>query len=99
MRAGGAGPGTARVRVRRGSGCECGSGNGCECGSGNDCVNCGFLATSDVCSRCKDPVGASEPSLKHPNTPMSDNLPKMRIHFVENTYLMQNIVIRCVFYP
>ena len=44
-------------------------------------------------------VSTSVSSSKHPNTPMSDNLPKMRIHFVENTYLMQNIVIRCVFYP
>ena len=44
-------------------------------------------------------VDAFVPSLKRPNTPMSDNLLKMRIHFAQNACLMQNIFIRCVFYP
>ena len=41
-----------------------------------------FPAASSFSGGHMDPVGASAPSLKRPNTPMSDNLLKMRIHFV-----------------
>jgi len=50
-------------------------------------------------SRRMGSVDASVPRLIRLNTSMSDNLLKMRIHFVQNAYLMQNIFIRCVFYP
>ena len=33
------------------------------------------------------------------NTPMSDNLSKRRIHYAENTLIMQIIVISCVKCP
>ena len=82
-----AGAGVGAVRGRRGSG------RGCGCGSVSGCMTCGFLAARDVCTRCKGPVGASAPSLKGPNTPMSDNLLKKRIHYVNNAHFMQNIVI------
>ena len=97
-------------RVRRGSGC--GAGPGASVGLGASRVRVRVrvwfweqLRDLRVSRHTRCPSGrmgsvdASEPSLKRPNTPMSDNLLKTCIHFVQNAYLMQNIVIRCVFYP